>query len=814
MQILPSTISHQTIENQLDEILKAQENGSQWIEYYAGSNGVMIRNWLASVATFLSYESIAYRREANPLTAKLKSSVYNTASLFGYPINRCVAAQLELTIRNTGESIYWRKENPLGSFDGSEVCLIQSQQIERGYSTLRVLVGQWNTQEFKVSDDTNYYEAVISLDEYNTDISYICNSNLTVSINNEDQPVSKFVEDVQDGKIIDQTTSNYVKLLFGGVSGGKCLVKNDDVVIEWVQIKDTSNNTNSITFSPDNYSSFDQRFVLESVEIIRRQTSEDSLQKIVKLLPGYYASRRRAVTPEDHSAIITSFPGVLSAKFGTGLCTSNELTNPNSATCTLDGGEWTSATEGCCTTKTSYLLESGKPLTDEEEEDLYKQLADKYLLEGNYLLFQPGIPVTVMPKIAVVIEPNYTNNDKLEEYINALIKEQCYELGGTFKVSKLIADINNLLGVRYCSIIRPKADMTLSWLGYFNQGSLDLTITSKDSDLLKFGSEEGGYLPYSDDPTGFLLKAFSKKNKYKIGETIVISGYVAYEGEVLADHPVVITLARKEDDDLYAPIETEEVLTNSDGTFSIEYKLDSYSKLNALDSAIVTSSFLSFNEEQVISFDIEENIYKLMPSFVGDTFINSVITIRCSLTKNGGAINNQIITVRDAFNYKNEYVTDIFGNIEFEHTIRNIEDCKFYFSYTDVYGQDVEAELDIMTQINILYSISIKTDKDSYSVGEHIIVTVELLANGEPAVDKCVFVRPVFDGRVPTNMARTGTIEENGEFETKYLVSNSLVSSLLNGMFVQFYLNDKVECSAITSFTLNISDIGDVNGIG
>ena len=567
MQLLPNIISLDEIEKELDRIILAQENGAQWLDFYMGSNGAMLKNWLSAVATFLSYEAIASRRESNPVTGKLKSTVYNAAMLFGYPINRSVAARIKLTIRNKGDSIFWNKSNPICYFAGSPCSLLESKQVVKGINTLELVVGEWRTQQTTIDYDTNYYQEIIKLDQYNTTIDYVCNNNLNVYVNQQLQKLSKFVEDVQSGKVIDQTFNDYMSILFGGLSGGVRLKKNDIITIDWLQIKDISGNTDSIVFDNSTYFSDVTAFEYQDLEIISRQTSPDSLQKIIRLLPGYYSARRRAVNPDDHSAILTSYPGIVSAHFATGVCNSNELTTPTKQDCIDNGGDWNKTSSGCCTNIISYLRADKLTMTDEEEQAIYDDMAEKYMIEGSYLIFKPGIPVTVMPKIAIVVEPDYDGISNLETYVKALIAEQCYILGGTFRVSELLAQINNIKGVKYSSIIRPYNDLALSWLGYFNEGTLDLRIVTSKEELLKFGTEKGGYLLYSDKVSGFNMKAYSKKYEYKIGESLVIDGYTSNNGEVLPNQLVYIDIGTKFGSSLNPIDQNIELITGEDGTF-------------------------------------------------------------------------------------------------------------------------------------------------------------------------------------------------------------------------------------------------------
>lgn len=813
MQLLPNFISLEEIEKELDKIILAQQDGSKWLDFYMGSNGAMLRSWLSAVATFLSYEAIASRRESNPITGKLRSTVYNAAMLFGYPVNRPVAARIKLSIRNRGNSVFWNKSSPVCYFAGSPCSLLESQQIIKGDNVLDLVVGEWRTQETRIQSDTNYHQEIINFDGYNTTIDYVCNNNLNVYVNQKLQKLSKFVEDVQSNKVIDQTFNDYMSIMFGGVSGGVKLKKNDIITIDWLQIKDISGTTDSIVFDGTTYYADLTHFEYVDTEIISRQTPADSLQKIIKLLPGYYSARRRAVNPDDHSAIVCSYPGIASAQFGKGVCNTNELTIPNQELCESIGGEWNKSTSGCCTNVISYLRYDKLAMTDEEEQVIYEDMAEKYMIEGSYLIFRQGIPVTVMPKIVVVVEPDYAGISELETYVKSLIAEQCYILGGTFRVSELVAKINNIKGVNYCSIIRPYNDLSLSWLGYFNEGTLDLRIVTSKEELLKFGTEKGGYLLYSDTVSGFALKAYTKKFVYRVGEVLTIEGYTSNNGEVLTEQQVFIEIGIRNGNTFHPVDQNIELVTGEDGTFHYVKALDKID-YTSWNYAKIRSIFLGKELVQVLDFSIIDNSYAITADFTGEPIVGKTIQVSAKLTKNGKTLVNTKIHV-ETFQFNKDYYTDDYGFIKFDYNINSSNDTFLRFIYSDIYGQSCIQSLSLSPEIPVTYNLDIGVNNTNFLVGEVLTTNVLLYTDEDPlagVAGQAIYLTPIFKGTPAKDTTRVIITDSTGRGKVTYMISNQLVQLGFNGVIAYYYKGNELITSAQTHFTVALNPNGSMNG--
>lgn len=523
--INPKALSEAEIRQQLLDIVASQPDSQKWQDFFAGGHGTTLMEWLTAIGTFTNYQAVAYRRESNAITGKLKSTIYASAYLFGYPVNRKLSAKLTLVINNTGNKVFWQRVNPIGYFNGSPVSLIKDQTIEHGLNTVTVLLGEWMNATTTVTENTEFYTYSIPLD---VDMEYVCNENVYLTINDKPQTLGRYVEELEDDKIILKTSINTIDIMFGGTSIGIPAVLGDELRVDWLQIKESSSTTDAFRFDLSTFQGVDG-IILQSLTVQRREKAEDSLRKIALISPGYFASKRRMVTPDDHEAIVMSYPGIASAKFAMGICTNNPVFNWNKATCESDktGGKpgvWEDAATGCCTHVMSYLQDDETPMTLSEE-DLLLAYLEGHQIAGEQIIFRQGQPVAVRPKIYALIEKDFTDVEALTKSINDIIASQCYILQGTFKVGLMVTQINALYGMQYCYVARPTRDMRLSWLGYFRPEDVDITFFTDEEEMHQFGlSTDDTTIGYELMPTPGLngdLNALTL-NPITVGATQVV----------------------------------------------------------------------------------------------------------------------------------------------------------------------------------------------------------------------------------------------------------------------------------------------------
>lgn len=485
------SLSEEEIKADLLNFIAGQADGSRWLDYFSGSHGMTIIELCSGIGALLSYQASSNRRETNVLTAKLKSSLYAMAYTLGYPINRKLSAKVELTVNNPGEPIYWLRDIPVGYFNGSPISLINTQTIPTGLSKIICVVGEWKNYTNRVNEYKEHYQLPI---EINTDIDNVDNELLEVSINNVRIKYTRYLEDMDKETLALNTQLNHIVLTFGSNSFGRPVQINDVVSIDYLQLKETTVTDPAQAYTLQNLQ-IDQRLECSGVNLLRREQPADGLEKISRILPGYFASKRRMVTPSDHEAIVSSYAGVRDSKFARGICSIDPLNNYNEELCTMapTNGRWTKAAEGCCTQVMSYLQYNERAWSNSEEDLVYEYLGD-FQIAGEHIIFRKGEPVLVNVTANVVLKPTAKANE-VREQIDKAIERQCYLLGGTFNLAQLVIDINKIEGVYHTYLARPFKDRKLAFYGYFKPGTHNINFVSTTDQLSNFTDVRGGYTP-------------------------------------------------------------------------------------------------------------------------------------------------------------------------------------------------------------------------------------------------------------------------------------------------------------------------------
>lgn len=483
------SLSEEEIKADLINYIKGQPDGKRWLDFFDGSHGQTILELCSGIGALLSYQASANRRETNLLTAKLKSSLYSIAYTMGYPVNRKLCTKVRLTVTNQGKEIYWLRDIPVGYFKGSPVVLLKDQAIPSGLSTIECVIGEWKHQTFRITEYEDYLQIPVELD---TDIEYVDNELVEVSLNNKPVTLTRYPEDMESDNLVIKTLINHIVIMFGSSILGQPAKINDVLSISYLQIRPRSDVESAISYTLRDLQ-IDQQLECSRVDLIRREQPEDDLLKLSRVIPGYFASKRRMVTPSDHEAIVTSYAGVRDSKFAKGICSVDPLNNYDVSTCTLAKGKWSKVSEGCCTQGMAYLQYNEQEWLPSEEDLVYKYL-ENFQIAGEHILFRKGEPVLVNLKATVVLKPN-AKPDEVRAKIDAAIESQCYLLGMTFNIAKVTRDINEIPGVYQCYVQRPYKDRCLAFYGYFKPGNVEITFTREPNLSSDFKDMSGGYTP-------------------------------------------------------------------------------------------------------------------------------------------------------------------------------------------------------------------------------------------------------------------------------------------------------------------------------
>lgn len=338
MAIIPATaVTEAQINQAILAWLETREDADRWRDFYVGSTSRTIIEAVSGVASFLRYQAWAARREASPLTAKLDTSIRAAAYLVGYPVNRRKAARLNITVTNNSGSDATLNlgRTVIGTIEGRKVSVIKSVESQSvansSTATIECAVGEWK----QASSDTVTYEDFsefgFTIDD---DVIYVDNELLEIRngeslyvFNTSNTPVTgtwtRYIEDMDRGIVCVKTGISSIVVTFGSDEFGQ-RIESTSVSADYLQIIPRTSGDAPVEYSIGSFTAennvLPEGFEATGLELVTREIPEDDSEKIARILPGYFASRRRMVTPADHEALINSIGGIHDSKFSPGIC--------------------------------------------------------------------------------------------------------------------------------------------------------------------------------------------------------------------------------------------------------------------------------------------------------------------------------------------------------------------------------------------------------------------------------------------------------------------------------------------------------------
>lgn len=506
-----SSVNYETIKQDLISYVKSKPYYDAWKDFYESGSGTTLIQLMSGLGTFLSFHSMAARRESNLFYARLRSSVYGIADLLGYPVNRRSAAILNLTIEWTGTDYQFHlfdpdffdpdnspvqfqydmmyEGNSLGTTKSYPITFTNDTTVNLGsnYYTqdtgVQAIVGTWKRYIHKVSESKNFYEIPIVVE----DIDNIDNQYIRVYVNRVHKTTTRYVEELEDDSesdnpcILLKTLGDRVVVIFGdGVYGIKPNA-DDEVVIDFLQVAETDNTELDVI---ENISITGENLVYATVSgatLYHPQYSADSLLKITRVAPGYFASKRRMVTLEDHEYVVMSQPGIISAK----------------AVKSTDESE-------CCTCLIAYLYDDLHVMDETEETSMLAAL-DDHRIQGEQIILVDPVPVYVYIQMTVVVYSGANTAEIEADTVEYITNNMVRRLGGSFKVGEILYTVNNMANVRRAYIHAPAYDYDLmasspqKYWKYFTiipqgGGGIDMTFSFRDTGQYSYGDIAGGYI--------------------------------------------------------------------------------------------------------------------------------------------------------------------------------------------------------------------------------------------------------------------------------------------------------------------------------
>ncbi|AUR83140.1 hypothetical protein NVP1031O_158 [Vibrio phage 1.031.O._10N.261.46.F8] len=497
----PQSMTYEAILNDLFTYVQSLPDSKRWLDYFKFSEGATVMELMAGIGAFLRYNSLMTWRESSILTARLRSTIYGMADLFGYPPNREQAAKLTITFTASND-VWWDRLNPIGTIGSADISLLESTQIRRGSNTVTVVLGRWvsRTQtsdtarpfssfDWNVTDATDE-SGVASVDNIdNTAVNiYVAGSLVTWT---------RYVEELGTGTNVQlRTLSSQISVIFGSEDLGLPVQNGQEVMLQYIAVDKSNIDTN--TYIPSEVTLLVDGSVATVVETVSPFYEADTLEKLVRLIPGYYSAQRRMVNRADHESILSSYPGMSSAKWVLGTCVDadgNSLNQyRNQRTCVGAGGTWTNTTEQCCTATMAYLFEDEHVVTINEQEQIFTYL-DDFIMPGESIVLINPTPVQIHSKFTIVVAEG-TDTRLLQLRVYAAIDLYCKKLGATFKIEDLARTIRALDGVTYLYTQQPNDDITLSESQYLIRGTTSISFTTDATSVQYLGSvsTDAGYV--------------------------------------------------------------------------------------------------------------------------------------------------------------------------------------------------------------------------------------------------------------------------------------------------------------------------------
>lgn len=474
----PENLSFENIKSELRAYVQARPDAEVWKDWLESSVGTTVIELLAGLGAFLSFHSFGARRESYLDVAKLYSSAVHLSNILGYPVNRVSAPRLKLQI-NHASSLFWDRDDPIATWNNRDLSLINSQTIPTGISMIEVVVGTWNNFSWTSTADRDFL--ILQVVDSGIDNNRFSDT-LNLWIDSVPTTLTKYAEEMINMYVLERTDIGSLLLLFGDGTLGPRILSGQEVLLDYVTT-DGALGVHTIANSE-----VDPIFdgTITDVVVMEPGSGADSLAKIQLTASGYYQTKRRMCTDEDHVYIFLNYSGDLVSasaqqKEGFGVC---------------------------CTVLLSYLFEDEHLVVPASPEEIaiLAFLEEKKIIGEKIELTAPEL-IEVDLKITLVIEEGY-DALVIENLVRSILNELTWSLGTTFHVGEFTTRVGAIKGVIRVYLEKPLDDKELAFNQYLKL-ALNHTITvSADRNLVVdvIETPDTGYLETSSilqvAPTG------------------------------------------------------------------------------------------------------------------------------------------------------------------------------------------------------------------------------------------------------------------------------------------------------------------------
>ena len=479
--------TRRAMEESIKTYLATLDDWERWKDWFESSVGKTVINLLTGIAEILMFKVEVRSRESYLYTAQTKPAAFLLAQMVGYNPNRKKhsTGTVTATIHPYANNDFIIPKNfqidaayPLVISDNYQVT---AQDREK--TGISVKQGEWVDVEYSVSignldgreweiinieetdfqiDDFEVYitvnnETVIVRDKIIYDPSELENYlNLTdFSMSFEDKLAELYANTV----IARTDYRGGLMVMFGDGIFGKRLTTSSIVNVRYLKTQGLtgiiSTNTDLGTHLIGTHS---VSFKID--EKVQGGSNEDSVDKVKVVASRFFQTQARAVTKYDYEAVALAYPGVISSKAQR-----------------ID--------DECCTVCISALrADSEQYITipwSATEIEQFLAYMDSYKMLSTKIDFWEPEAVYLSIVSRVVVKYN-TDLSDLDTRIRAAIQNYCFQLGATFRTTRLITQIMaldaNILRVYMDDVNGSECypDINLPCYGFFEQGSISINF--------------------------------------------------------------------------------------------------------------------------------------------------------------------------------------------------------------------------------------------------------------------------------------------------------------------------------------------------
>lgn len=454
--ISPESLSFSAIKTDLETYIKSlSDYETTWKDFYEGGAGQTVLDVGSGIAAFLSFAAYLNRRDTMLNFGQLPSTVVSIGAALGYHYNRSVAPKMKITFVSDS-NVFWDKLDPIGTYKGISICLLESTQINKGTNTITVVVGDWVTYSYTATETKDFTSMMVEGD--------IDNVYLNLRVNDSIVDIVIDIEQLKPTSVQLRSYLTGVFLIFGNGQLGRKLTVND--VLDFEYIKPAGVLAETII------SSSDVQVVLGSVvtEVITLDpgSNPDTTDKIVAVAPGYYATKRRLISLADYKAIGSAYQGIASANAR-------------------------KSVTGCCAVDVAYVRFDQSIMTPSMKVEYYNYMM-QYAMLGNEIKIVDPIYTYVDLSVKIVVTRK-ADTAAIRTQVMAYLNSMCMKLGQLFTPS-------GLWSLDIPEVIRPYVnfpiiDRQAKWNQYFVLRSADISFTTDTTVIWSGGTDPTlGYEDY------------------------------------------------------------------------------------------------------------------------------------------------------------------------------------------------------------------------------------------------------------------------------------------------------------------------------